>query len=75
MPIRPFLANQAFDPELIETMSAVFVETCNALGLADRADPMNEVVAAHIIKLAQCGIRTKTALYLATIKEFKAKPQ
>jgi len=33
MPIIPFLANQAFEPEVVEAMSAALVATCDALGL------------------------------------------
>jgi hypothetical protein len=75
MPITPFLRNEAFDPDLIDTMSAALTQACTTLGLVDRADPITEVVAHHIIKLAQRGIRTQTALYLATIEEFKANAQ
>ena len=41
MPITPFLAYQAFEPEVVETMSAAFVATCDALGLeiGDDDDP------------------------------------
>ena len=33
MPIRPFLAGQAFDPETITKMSAAFESVCEALSL------------------------------------------
>jgi hypothetical protein len=33
MPIRPFLAGQAFDPETISKMSAAFENVCAALGM------------------------------------------
>ena len=33
MPITPFVAGQAFDPETIENMSAALVEACDALHL------------------------------------------
>jgi hypothetical protein len=75
MPITPFLNGQVFDPEAIAIMGEAFTEACQALGLKDRNDSMTELVAKNIIKLAQRGVRTKTALYLATIKEFKANPQ
>ncbi len=75
MPITPFLRNQAFDPDLIDAMSAAFTQACTTLGLVDRADPITELVARYIIELAQRGIRTHTALYLATIEEFKSDPQ
>ncbi len=75
MPITPFLRHQAFEPDTIEAMSYAFQNACRALGLTDRGDPLNELVARHIIELAQRGVRTPTALYMLTLKEFKAHPQ
>lgn len=74
MPITPFLRNQAFDPETIEAMSAAFEKACANLGLSDRSDQMNELVARQIIQAAQRGIRNATALYLTVMQEFKANP-
>jgi hypothetical protein len=74
MPITPYLQGQAFDPELISTMSAVLERVCAQVGLqlvAGKKDPAAEVIAARIIELAQRGIRTEHALYAATIREFK----
>jgi hypothetical protein len=71
MPITPFLRDRAFDPETIAAMSAAFTEACAALGLADRTDPITELVARHIIELAQTGVRTSDALYLGTMQRFK----
>jgi hypothetical protein len=77
MSIHPFLAHESFDPELTETMAAAFDHACARLGLADREDAMNEIVARRIVELAQSGIHTKTALYLRTIQNIKAnaRPQ
>jgi hypothetical protein len=72
MPITPFLRDQAFDPETTVAMGAAFTEACKALGLTDRNDQMTEIVAKHIIELAQRGIRTEPALYSRTMEEFKA---
>ncbi len=71
MPITPFLRNQPFDPEIIETMSAAFVKACASLGLSDRADPITELVARRIIEAAQRGIRNEAALYLNVMQEFR----
>jgi hypothetical protein len=70
MPITAFLHNQAFEPELIEAMSAAFTEACSTLGLADRADPITEIVASKIIEAAQRGLRTQNALYQSAMQEF-----
>ena len=75
MPITPFLHNQAFDPETIQVMSSAFTKVCASLGLSDRSDPITELLARHIIKAAQRGIRTDAALYSSAMEEFKSDPQ
>ena len=70
MPITAFLHNEAFEPELIEAMSAAFTEACSTLGLADRTDPITEIVARKVIEAAQRGLRTQTALYQSAMQEF-----
>lgn len=75
MPITPFLRNQAFDPDAIEEMSSAFAKACANLGLSDKADPITELVARHIVEAAQRGIRTETALYFSALQEFRSNPQ
>jgi hypothetical protein len=75
VPITPFLRGRAFDPETIEVMSEAFKEVCRAIGLKERDDKMTALVARQIIQLAERGVRTKTELYLLTIKQFKGNPR
>lgn len=72
MPITPFLAYQAFEPEVVEIMSAAFVATCDALGLeiGDDDDPATRFVAEKVIELAQRGIRDPDMLRKMMLKEF-----
>ena len=70
MPITPYLARQAFEPEVIETMSAAFVATCDALHLKVGDDPATRLVAEKVIELAQRGIRDRDVLRATTLKEF-----
>ena len=70
MPITPFLAHQAFDPEVIETMSAAFVGACDALHLKAGDDSATRLVAEKVINLAQRGIRDPDVLRTMTLKEF-----
>ena len=70
MPITPYLAHQAFEPEIIETMSAAFVEACDALHLKVGDDPATRFVAEKVIELAQRGIRDPDMLRKMTLKEF-----
>ena len=72
--ITPFLRGQAFDPETIEAMGKALVSTCRTLGLSERDDAMTQLVAQKIIALAERGLKTRTELYLAAIKEFMADP-
>lgn len=74
MPITPFLRNQAFDPETVVAMSEAFQSACQVLGLADRNDPLNELVAKKVIELAQKGVRSSNALCSLALQEFKANP-
>jgi hypothetical protein len=70
MPIRPFLAGQAFDQTDINDMSTVFVAVCSRLNLADRADGMTELVAQKVIELRQRGVRDPDTLRKRTLLEF-----
>ena len=70
MPIRPFLAGQAFEPEIIRQMSLAFETVCGKLNLT-LADPETRLVASKVIELAQRGVRDATTLTTMTLKEFK----
>ena len=70
MPITPYLAHQAFDPEIINTMSAAFVAACEALHLKVGDDPATRFVAEKVIELTQRGIRDPDVLRKMTLKEF-----
>ncbi len=72
MPIRPFLAGQAFDPETIAVMSKALENVCEALGLHVVDDPATRLVAQKIIELAQRGLRDATMLSAAALREFKS---
>jgi len=62
MPITPFLTGQAFDPEIVRSMSVAFEKLCERLQLPSRTDPASEQAARKIIELAQRGIRDPDVL-------------
>ena len=75
MPITPFLTHQAFEPEVIETMSAAFLAACDALHLKVGDDPATRLVAGRVINLAQRGIRDPIVLHTMTLEELsKSEP-
>jgi hypothetical protein len=58
MPIRPFLAREAFEPEAIREMSRALETVCGKLNLALTDDPVTRLVASKLIELAQaCAMR------------------
>ena len=71
MPIRPYLAGQAFEPESIREMSLALENVCETLAprLGDEANM--RLVASKIIELAQRGVRDAPTLTAMTLKEFK----
>ena len=71
MPIRPYLAGSAFEPETIRVMSIAFEEVCQELGLRLRDDPATRLVAEKIVQFAQWGIRDVETLRALTLKEFR----
>lgn len=71
MPITPYLAGQAFEPELIRQMSLALERVCDTLKLRFTDDPNTRLVAAKIVELAQRGVRDAATLTAMTLKEFK----
>lgn len=62
MPLYRLLQNCAFDPDITETMSVAFEDACRMLGLAERSDPLRDMVARTIIDCAQTGERDPVRL-------------
>jgi hypothetical protein len=71
MPITPYLAGQAFEPDVIQQMSLALESVCHTLKLKLTDDPNTRLVASRIIELAQRGIRDAPSLSAMTLKEFK----
>ena len=71
MPISQFLGNSKFDPETKRIMGLAFEMTRLALGLADRGDLANEVIAKRIIELAKTGELNPDVLCETIAKEFR----
>jgi hypothetical protein len=71
VPIRPFLAGQAFEPDAIREMSLALETVCQKLNLRLTDDPATRLVASKIIELAQRGVRDAPTLTAMTLAEFK----
>ena len=55
MPTYPLLHGQAFGPELINAMAMALEDIRHVLQLTNRKDPLNELIAKSIIRIAQTG--------------------
>ena len=55
VPIRPFLKDAVFGPEVISGMSTAFEDVCKALEVSGRSDVTKEMIATKIIELARSG--------------------
>src|SRR5262249_4414833 len=62
LPIRPLLKNHAFGPDEICVLTTAFEDTLRTLRLANRGDPVTEIIARKIIELAQQGERDPVQL-------------
>ena len=71
MPITPYHAGQAFEPDAIRQMSLALESVCDTLKLRLTDDPNTRLVASKIIELAQRGVRDAPTLSARTLKEFK----
>jgi hypothetical protein len=73
MPISQFLGNSNFDPETRHIMGLAFEMTRLALGLADRGDSANELIAKRIIELVQAGELNPDILCEVVVKELRVR--
>src|SRR5687767_14640460 len=62
MPLYRLLQNTAVEPLHVEAMHFAFEAVCVELGLADRTDPLRDMVARKVIEHAQRGERDPVKL-------------
>jgi hypothetical protein len=71
MPIYELFRNQGvFTPEEVTVLGNVFEDVLRTLGLADRTDPLAEMVAKKVVEFATAGIREPDRLKAVTIQAF-----
>ena len=72
MPIRSYLNGQRFDPETMRLMGLAYEMTLISLGLVDRGDMANDVVARKIIEHAKAVERDPERLCEAVLNQWRA---
>jgi len=75
MSVAPFPSDQSFDPETLDAMSSAVAKVCAELGLTSRADRLTELVAQHVIEVAQIGVVGEAAIHQLVLERFKSNPQ
>jgi len=69
MPIGPLLKNGKFTPEQRHVIELAFNSTPRKLNLVDRNDPVCEIVAHKIIKIAENGVTSAVAISKMATRE------
>ena len=70
MPIRPFIKDGAFGPEVISAMGAAFEDVCKAIDVSGGSDISKETIATKIIELARGGEADLVVLREMALSEF-----
>jgi hypothetical protein len=73
MPLYRLLQDAAFDPEHTEAMGIAFEDACRELGLAQREDPLRDLVARQVIEFAKRGERDPEKLKAAVLAAIKGR--
>ena len=75
MPIRPFLAGRAFEPETITQMAVALERACAVMRLRVGDNQMTELVAEKIIELVERGVAGADDLCAQAVKELTGRSE
>jgi hypothetical protein len=75
VPLTPYLGDGVFDPKAIEAMMAAFESIRVSMQLADRNDPLIEIVARAVIEVASAGERDPSRIHDAVLLKFRSDRQ
>jgi hypothetical protein len=57
MAVHPMISSRSFGPDMIEGMTDAYKRALTNLGMADRNDPVTELIAKSIINVTATGER------------------
>ena len=69
MPIGPLLAGGNFTPEQRHVIQLAYNHTLRKLNLVDRDDPVCEIVAHKVVKIAESGVTNAVAICEVATRE------
>jgi hypothetical protein len=70
VPIRPYLKEGAFGPDVVSAMAVAFEDVRKALANSGRSDITKETIAAKVIELARGGEIDPVVLREMVLSEF-----
>ena len=73
MAIYRLLKNSTLEPEEISRITEAYEQTLHTLCVKDRDDPLTEMIAKQIIKIAQAGVHDAAQLSALTIAELRIR--
>jgi hypothetical protein len=74
MAIYRLLQHSAFMPEDIATIGAAYEDCLRILKLTNRSDPLTEIIARAIFKIAQTGVRDPVQLRNLALEQIGTPP-
>jgi hypothetical protein len=74
LPDYRILQNSPLSPEDVSRLAAAYEATLKALDLADRSDPITELVARKIIEIGQTGVRDPLQISRLAVTDLSAAP-
>jgi hypothetical protein len=69
VPIYPLLQKLPVGPDEIRCLTTAYEQTLTILCLKDRNDPLTELIAKKIIKIAQTGVKDPAEICERAIRE------
>ncbi|MDI3562444.1 hypothetical protein [Bradyrhizobium sp. Arg816] len=73
MAIYRLLQNSGMRPEEISSITAAYEQALHTLCVKDRDDPLTEMIAKKIIKIAQTDVRDPAEISALAIKELEMR--
>jgi hypothetical protein len=73
MAIYRLLKNSTIEPQEVSQITAAYEQALHILGVKDRDDPLTEMIANTIIKIAQTGIQDPAQLAARAIRELELR--
>ena len=69
MPIYSLLQKLQMGPDEIRCLTTAYEQTLSTLCIKDRNDPLTELIAKKIIKIAQTGVKDPSEICKRAIRE------